>query len=78
MEATKLAVLMMEPLLPPGFFLICSIAYLHPHQTPLRLIWIVRSKIRSSVLSALSSSGCMIPALLLHNRSVSARGSTKC
>lgn len=70
MRATKLAVLIILPpvcrpfSLSTGLFLIARIAYLQPHQTPLRLICIVRSQIFSSVFSALSSAGCMIPALL--------------
>lgn len=70
MRATKLAVLMMLPptrrplLSSVGFLRIARIAYLHPHHTPLTLMFMVRSQMRSSVLSALSSSGCMIPALL--------------
>ena len=70
MIATKLAVLM---ILPPWdrpfsgsglFSLMARMAYLHPHQTPLTLICIVRSQIFSSVFKALSSAGCIIPALL--------------
>lgn len=66
-EATKLAVLMiLPPVCKPfdssvGFSRIASIAYLHPHQTPLALICMVRSQIFSSVLRALSSAGCIIP-----------------
>src|SRR5712671_4414168 len=64
---TKLAVLtILPPVCKPfdssvGFSRIASIAYLHPHHTPLTLILMVRSQILSSVLSALSSSGCIIP-----------------
>lgn len=65
MMATKLAVLMMDPWDPPGLLRIALIASLQPHQTPLRLMVIVRSQIFSSVLIALSSAGCMMPALLL-------------
>ena len=36
--ATNEAVLMMLPLLPPGFLRMASIAYLQPHQTPLTLL----------------------------------------
>lgn len=61
MMATNEAVLMILPLLPPGFFLMASIAYLHPHQTPFKLMFMVKSQIFSSVLSALSSAGCMMP-----------------
>ena len=70
MIATKLAVLMM---LPPvrrrldasvGFWRIAVIACLQPNQTPLTLTCIVRSQIFSGVVRALSSSGCMMPALL--------------
>lgn len=87
MIATKLAVLMM---LPPvwrpldssvGLLRMARMAYLQPHQTPLRLMAMVRSQMRSSVLSALSSSGCMMPALLncpiVHQkRGASGRGRT--
>lgn len=37
-------------------------ACLQPHQTPLTLMVLVKSQIFSSVVMALSSAGCMIPA----------------
>lgn len=60
-NATKLAVLMIDP---PPLLRIAMMACLQPNQTPFTLMSMVKFQIRSSVLRALSSSGCMIPALL--------------
>ncbi|MNL52165.1 hypothetical protein D3C87_1753150 [compost metagenome] len=59
--ATNDAVLIIEP--PPAR---CNagIPYLQPRKTPFALTFIVRSQIASSVVTALSSSLCMMPALL--------------
>lgn len=62
-NATTLAVFTTLPRSFPNFRMLKT-ACLHPHHTPLTLMPMVKSQIRSSVSTASLSSACMMPALL--------------